>query len=548
MSLFGAMTAGVSGLAAQSSAMGAIADNIANVNTVGYKNTSIDFMSLVTKQSSATFYSAGGVQSRPRGANDIQGLLQATSSQTDLGISGNGFFVVNQSRTPGASDQYLFTRAGAFSMDNEGYLRNSAGYYLQGWPTDAMGNVVLPPNSTATLTNTNIISNDFLQTINLYRVAGSASPTTTVSIGANLPSNDAVGDSHSVDIQFFDSLGNPNDVSVRFTKAAANQWDLDIEPPSGAAVVTMYDASGAVYRSAGQLEFTAVPTDGQSVDIGGETYVFVNGAAADNEIEIGGGRTVATVVADLITQVNADLAGAPASTKSGSSTTLLLEGVGGDVAVDPTNLAGSVVQTQAFTVLAQTATAPAITFDGMGVPSAFGVDRMEVTGFESGAADMNGSAGGPEMITVSLGTIGEANGMTQLGGDFTIASVRQDGSRFGSFSGVSIGSDGLMVALFDNGERRPIFRLPVATFVNPSGLEGRSGNVWNVTESSGTPTLRTADEGPAGEIIQASLESSTVDIGEEFTNMIVVQRAYSAATKIISTADEMLDELVRIKR
>ncbi len=548
MSLFGAMTAGVSGLVAQSSAMGAIADNIANVNTVGYKNTSIDFMSLVTKQASATFYSAGGVQSRPRGANDIQGLLQATSSQTDLGISGNGFFVVNQSRTPGGSDPYLFTRAGAFSMDNEGYLRNSAGYYLQGWPTDVMGNVTLPTTSTATLTNTNIISNDFLQTVNLYRVGGSASPTTTVSIGANLPANDEVGGNHKVDVQFFDTLGNANDVSIKFTKSAANEWDLNVEPPTGTAVASVYDASGAVYHSAGQLEFTAVPTDGQSVDIGGETYVFVNGAAADNEIEIGGGRTVATVVADLITQVNADLAGAPASTKSGSSTTLLLEGVGGDVAVDPTNLAGSVVQTQAFTVLAHTATEPAITFDSSGVPSAFGVNRMAITGFESGAADMDSSSGGAEMIAINLGTLGEADGMTQFGGDFTMTTVQQDGARFGSFSGVTIGPDGLMVALFDNGERRPIFRLPVATFVNPSGLEGRSGNVWNVTESYGTPTLRTADEGPAGEIIQASLESSTVDIGEEFTNMIVVQRAYSAATKIISTADEMLDELVRIKR
>jgi flagellar hook protein FlgE len=105
-----------------------------------------------------------------------------------------------------------------------------------------------------------------------------------------------------------------------------------------------------------------------------------------------------------------------------------------------------------------------------------------------------------------------------------------------------------MSALFDNGERRPIYRLPLATFVNPEGLIGRAGNAWIATEESGNPTLRVADSGPAGKIEQSSLEASTVDIGEEFTNMIIVQRAYSAATKIISTADDMLEELVRIKR
>jgi len=100
----------------------------------------------------------------------------------------------------------------------------------------------------------------------------------------------------------------------------------------------------------------------------------------------------------------------------------------------------------------------------------------------------------------------------------------------------------------ENGAPRPIFKLPLATFVNVNGLSSRSGHVWNQTQSSGDSTLREANNGSAGSMAQAALESSTVDIGQEFTSMIVVQRAYSAATKIISTADEMLEELVRIKR
>ena len=90
MSLFGALSSGVSGLTAQSSAMGAISDNITNVSTIGYKNTRVNFQTLVTKQTSATFYSAGGVQSKPRQLTDVQGLLQASTSQTDISISGNG--------------------------------------------------------------------------------------------------------------------------------------------------------------------------------------------------------------------------------------------------------------------------------------------------------------------------------------------------------------------------------------------------------------------------------------------------------------------------
>jgi flagellar hook protein FlgE len=93
-----------------------------------------------------------------------------------------------------------------------------------------------------------------------------------------------------------------------------------------------------------------------------------------------------------------------------------------------------------------------------------------------------------------------------------------------------------------------VFKIPVATFTNVNDLGGRSGNIWNATQQSGDPTLRNADTGPSGQVNQGTLEQSTVDIGTEFTKMIVVQRAFSAAAKIITTADEMLEELLRTKR
>ena len=192
MTLFGALSSGVSGLTAQSSGIGAIADNITNLSTVGYKSTQVDFQTLVTTQTSATFFSAGGVQSRPRQDTGVQGLLAASTSATDIAISGNGFFVVNEAAVPTITDEFLLTRAGSFFQDNEGFLRNTAGFFLQAWPTDPSGTVI-PANRNLTIPNQNVISTDFLETVNLNRVGGTASATSNISIGANLPSNDAVG-------------------------------------------------------------------------------------------------------------------------------------------------------------------------------------------------------------------------------------------------------------------------------------------------------------------------------------------------------------------
>lgn len=570
MSLFSAMTSGVSGLAAQSSAMAAISDNITNVNTVGYKGSDVDFETLVTKQATGTQYSGGGVQARPRSGVDVQGLLQPSSSSTDLGISGSGFFVVNGSNQPSLSDPFVYTRAGSFSKDELGYLRNTSGYYLQGWPTDANGDIVLPKSQVG-ITNQNIISTDFLETVNLNRLGGTAEQTTRTSIGANLPSDDTVGDSHAVDVQFYDTLGNTNAVEFNFTKSAVSQWDLSVTPPKGTATLTLYDSTTPVpqvYRSAGQLEFSDQPdtTAPASVSINGTSYTFVSGTPASaTEVQVG--STLAATVQNLVnTVISNDAEFQTATTghhsieiKSDDPTAVIISAgtnALGQVDVDYTNLTASggtpatsqgLLSTTTFSLPPQAAgMGSAIEFGSDGLPKTINVASMEVDGFVSGAADMNGTDG--KQIDLQFGATNKATGMTQFGSEFTPSYIETDGARFGVFTGVTISSDGLMSALFDNGEQRPIYRIPIVTFVNPDGLIGMGGNVWESSEQSGNPTLRTAASGPAGKIEQSSLESSTVDIGQEFTTMIVAQRAYSAATKIISTADDMLDELVHLKR
>ena len=113
---------------------------------------------------------------------------------------------------------------------------------------------------------------------------------------------------------------------------------------------------------------------------------------------------------------------------------------------------------------------------------------------------------------------------------------------------MNIGEDGTVTALFDNGEQREIFQLPIAMFANPNGLGIRSGNAYSQTDTSGDILLQSANTSGAGVVASSALEASTVDLAEEFTKMITTQRAYSASARIITTADEMLEELIRIRR
>lgn len=420
MSIYGAMFAGVSGLAAQSNALGMISDNIANVNTIGYKGTTARFSTLVTQAATQTTHTPGGVMSTPYSFINRQGLLQGSSSGTDLAVAGQGFFVVNESATPGFGDDFYFTRAGSFNPDQNGNLVNAAGYFLQGY--DLRTNPT-PAPSASTFTG--------LETVNISNLSGSAAASTGISLGVNLPSTAAVTDSFSVTAQVFDSLGNAHDMDITFTKTATNTWDWAASDPT------------------------------------------LDGGATSSGTTVGNGT---------------------------------------------------------------------ITFDTDGTPLTFvpAASTIDITGFTTGASDST--------ITLDLGSIAGTDGLTQFAGDFTISNIDQDGVRFGNYTGITISDAGIVTALFDNGQRQDIFQLPLGMFRNPNGLESKTGNVYLETNRSGNFQLNLAGNGGAGDIAPAALESSTVDLAEEFTKMIITQRAYSANTKVITTADDMLEELIRVKR
>lgn len=705
MSILGALQAGVSGLSAQSSAMGAVADNIANMNTIGYKDNNVSFSTLVTKQISSSKYSSGGVQ--PHASQNIssQGLLSSVSSSTSLAISGAGFFVVNSSNL--GDETWAYTRAGDFSVDETGYLVNSGGYYAQAWS-------LLPWDGTTTAAtveingliymkaykndagetvyiNDNIVDQTNLRGINLATIGGTATPTTQISFGANLPSSTRIGDSHSVSTLVYDSLGNPSNIALNYQKTAANAWSLNTSIPSGAAAVNMYNLDGLVYSSTAQMEFSDVPAEGSVIKIGNTSFTFTSSPSGTDtkEVDISSGE-LSTILNNFLTaiQLNVrdggrfavnnnsvivtqsvtgdelefDCSGCLACVQSSADinstsglpsgkytlqaidddiknaawidftanpTTgneLTIDGVkfifddepvgytGPDVYVgDPTandvvtnvknlvkaiqgssvaeperfvasgytleilpsstgeniqisgiNLAGQsssyiqggsvknitdpIVKNFTYNSINQLGSEiPAVMFNADGTPKTINLQDMEVY-WANGAQDMTGNIadGDGVRIKINMGNENTSSGLTSLSGNFNTSYINQDGATFGSYTGVAVSDTGVVTAVFSNGETKPIAIIPLAMFTNPDGMEALNNNVWIATTESGSPLLTHAKSGGSGEIAASSLESSTVDLATEFSNMIVVQRAYSAAGKIITTADEMLQELTSL--
>lgn len=229
MSLFNAFTAAIGGLTAQGRALGHISDNIANSQTTGYKRVETAFVSLVTT-SSSKLHAPGSVVARPEFANDVQGSVEQVALPTGLAISGGGMFGVSKQASldtntglPIFDNRPFFTRAGDFSLDRNGYLVNSAGYFLNGWQVD--------PNTLA-------VDRAQVVPIRVTERVGAPVATTETNLSANLPANATVGTQFTSTIGVYDALGNLQTLSVQWTKTAANQWQATITPPAGSTPAT----------------------------------------------------------------------------------------------------------------------------------------------------------------------------------------------------------------------------------------------------------------------------------------------------------------------
>lgn len=445
MSIYTAMRAGVSGLTANSSAMAAISDNIANINTVAYKRGSSSFTALVNDQSRSTTYNAGGVSASIRRVVDLQGSLEQSSSATDLAISGPGFFVVSRSTDPvSLTGGVMFSRAGSFRVDSDGYLANTQGLYLQGWPVQADGSVVTSPSSLAAI-----------EPINVLGVSGSAQATANVSLNANLPSEQAVYVPGTPPVG-----GGPATPPVYAAGALAS----GTIQPHHETTFDVYDSLGAARKLA--IGFLKTGANSWSVEV----Y-----ARPASEVTNPGGLVSAGTV-------TFDSSGALATASPALS-----------------NL-----------------TIPWTSTNSIVAPSAIDLDMT--------------------------------SGLTQLATTFGVNSITADGAPPGTLTGLRLEGDGILMAQFSNGRSQALYQIPVATFLNPNGLQAGQDGAYTATLDSGVYSINAANSGGAGRIQSGVLEASNVDLAQEFTQLITTQRAYSASSRIITTADEMLEELLRIKR
>jgi len=428
MSLYGALLTGVSGLDANSRALSITSSNISNVNTVGYKTSTADFSTFLASSGTAGQVSPSSVQVTSVQHLTQQGLLTSTGSATDLAISGNGFFVVTDNPNGGGP---LYTRAGGFTPDAQGLLRNSAGFYCEGWTLQSDGS--MPANRSA------------IAPISLGSLNGTAEASSTMTLRANLQSSAAPVGAYS-----------PGDMYAGTVTPEFEQ------------TVNVYDSQGTARPM--QLAFVKTAADTWKYEISYQGPVADIGGAGNNPV------------------------------------------------------AGGTLTFNADGTLAAPATAT------VNIPW-------------SGTTGLN-----PQTLTVTLGTPGLSDGVTQFDAPSALTAANVNGAPYGALTSVSVDGNGFVTALFDNGIQKRVFKVALATFTNPDALAAVSGNAYQITDGSGSATILEPKTGGAGSISSNSLEASTVDLAKEFSDLITTQRAYSAATRIITTADQMLQELMQIKQ
>lgn len=492
MSINSALLAGVSGLKSNATSLAALSDNIANVNTVGYKRSQADFQTIVTARAAQGAYNAGGVTTKTRQYISQQGLLQQTSSTTDLGIQGNGFFIVTDKPEDNQpTDTRSFTRAGNFQLDDLGYLKNAAGLYLQGWPLDNEGRVISDPSDLSKL-----------QTINVTAIGGTAEKTTRISTKTNLNSNQPI----SVAAQGYGVVPAAAGAYNPATNASMADYNPAATPPVGTKPdfqfqVPVSDSKG------GRRSVTMSFLKSKDPNI---WHVEVHAVPA-SDIDVGGGLRPGQIKIGKI-----------AFTQDGKydpTRNLGSEGLFGSVP------ASGIAPPPVMKLLASNHTA-ALGSTEVKWDEALGIQDQEIR-FDFGLA---------------------AGGISQYSEKNFVETINTNGTPFGNLTSININDEGFVAAEFDNGVTRQIAQVAIANFGNTDALKAVSGNAFQVSLDSGTYNLKAPGTGGAGFISPSTLEASTVDLSGEFTGLITTQRAYSASSKIITTADEMLEELLRIKR
>ncbi|MDR1160331.1 MAG: flagellar hook protein FlgE [Syntrophomonadaceae bacterium] len=445
---------GVTGLRNQQVKMDVIGNNIANVGTAGFKKSRVVFSDKLyqaNRGASAPSDTKGGTNPMSVGLGTALFSIDQihtpyaasmTNRLTDMALDGDGYFIVKQS---GGSTVY--TRSGAFVIDEYNNLVTVNGEFVQGWLADEDGNFNTNPTR---MENINITAYQNMApkaTTEMIMEGNLSSALEAQAAGFNM-ATDAPDDENVVIIlkDFYDSLGNKNSLSYRFFKTGPDTWacDLSLDP-------TFPDNGGTGYTA------VTPPAAAAFTSAGGETFRIEN-------IIFGTDGKIDPTVAGAVTSIN-------------------------------------------------------VTYDNTAV---------------SGADIVN--------FSINLEDILQYNSQSN------IDVGRQNGNSAGILTSRNVGADGIMLGTYDNGFSRPMFQVAIASFKNAEGLQQIGNSSWQESANSGDPQIGIPGSGSRGAIMPGYLEMSNVDLAEEFTEMIVTQRGFSANSRIITVSDEMLQELVNIKR
>jgi flagellar hook protein FlgE len=459
---------GVSGLQNHQTRMDVVGNNIANINTTGFKRGRVNFQDILYQQlqgATSPTEELGGVNPKEVGLGmsvasidtiHIQGSLQTTGVGTDLAIQGTGFFVLDNAGTQ------LYTRAGAFSVDEDGLMVNPAnGMKVQGWMAREAGGQTYIDNSR--------------QVEDLIIPVGAQDPakvTTMVDFACNL--------------------------DKRIPEVPENPTELDIRRGTWSTDIKIYDSFGDVHIL--QVEFTRVPGTNNSwnatVNVDPESEEATNAA-------VGFGAEAPAAGEPAVFTVNFSNNGTLLTAEDGAGN---LSGANGEVLMN-------------------------VAFDVLGA-----------TPGEDGAPVR-------QEFVLNLGTVGGfTNSITQYSETSSTKAVVQDGHSMGYLENFKIDQSGVITGVFDNGTSRMLGQVAMASFPNQGGLEKAGDNTFRVSNNSGAANVGPSMIAGKGKIISGTLEMSNVDMAEQFVDMIVTQRGFQANSRTIQTADQLLQELLTLKR
>jgi len=570
MALTDTLFTGLSGLNVNQTWLNVVGNNIANSNTPAFKASVVSFQPqfyVTNDAGSPATTSSGGSDPNQEGLGaqvgainvDLsQGAIQATGTDTDMAINGSGYFVVNSD----GGNQY--TRNGTFTLNPNNQLVNSQGDFVMGYGVDSNFNVV---NGNLTPVSIPLGQETLAQATKNASLQGNLNSSGDTATNASILTTQALTDSANGTVTGASLLTNLEDFGTATPAFTAGQTltltgtknsaTLPAQTLTVAPTTTVSDLQAFLQGGLG-VDPTApvsagLPTPGSSIVTaagGGQQLVLTGNLGSSNAIGIGAGDLTTTGGTSPLSFT--DTGGA--SGESTSTTVTAYDSLGTPVSLDvtatlasksttgstwdfyvssPNNLATTPIDGGAATVNNSVIGNGTLSFDTNG-------NLVSSTGT---TVDLNRSGSGAQPnqpITLNFSGV---SALTDTSSN--LVSPSQDGFAIGTLNSFSVGGDGTITGNFSNGLTRTIGQVALATFSNPAGLVNSGGNLFTSGADSGSPTIVTAGTQGSGTIQAGALEQSNVDLSGEFINLIIASTGFSAASRVISTSNELLQNLLQ---